>query len=162
VATKTYVLSIWMGKGKSGESDQTGEYYGDLYYIPQGDPCWILLAETNDSSPWKLFDNDGNRWVDSGATPGTGGYTTTPDSKLIVRKYIQVPVSATFVEVKASLKEYDPTAFDADEDLGTIYLKLPIPITNEYQSIQQGNSSTGMVTWDVNLSSEEYHQSLLS
>jgi hypothetical protein len=151
-----------MGKGKSGESDQTGEYYGDLYYIPQGDPCWILLAETSDSSPWKLFDDDGNRWVDSGATPGTGGYITTPDSKLIVRKYIEIPISATFVEVKASLKEYDPTVFDADEDLGTVYLKLPVPITNEYQSIQQGNSSTGIVTWDVNLASEEYHQSLFA
>ena len=81
MATKTYVLSVEMNHGKSGESDQTGEYYGDFYYIPQGDPCWILLAETSDSSPWKLFDNDGNHWVDSGATPGTGRAVSFSEGK---------------------------------------------------------------------------------
>lgn len=71
-----------------------------------------------------------------------------------------LPVSATFIEVKASLKEYDPTVFDADEDLGTSYLK--IPITNrEQKSIQQGTNSTGIVTWNVDLVSEEYFLSLI-
>jgi hypothetical protein len=159
VATKTYIIHILIAHGKSGESDLQGEYYGDFYYTPEGDSWWILLAETSDNSPWKIYDENADHWGGSGPSAGTPtGANTTPESIRIVRKEIELPTSATFIEVKASLKEYDPTVLDADEDLGTSYLKIPIS-NSEQKSIQQGTSSTGIVTWTVNLISKEYYLS---
>jgi hypothetical protein len=40
MATKTYCLDVWIVASNSQESDKKGEYYGIIYYRPQGEPNW--------------------------------------------------------------------------------------------------------------------------
>lgn len=70
--------------------------------------------------------------------------------------YITIPDSATFVELEASIREYDPGIFDADEDLGTAVFSVPIRAEGICQNeFTQGNASSGTIRHYITLESKE-------
>ncbi|MEH2094399.1 hypothetical protein [Nostoc sp.] len=141
MATKSYLLYITLDDSKySGEADRTAEYYGNFSYHAEGESVWTTLVETNESAPWSVLDSD------------TGFVSANANKQLSIlsARSIEIPASATFLEIKASIKEYDPSVFDADEDLGTSIITLPL---NGYQQKhnKQGGSASGEVGWLVEL-----------
>ena len=139
MATKSYSIEILLLDSKSGEDDRIAEYYGNFSYHAEGESWWTTLAETNDSAPWKVLDSD---------TTYSSAYAGRQLS-IFGSRLIQVPSSSTFIEIKAQIKEYDPSVFDADEDLGMSIISMPLLAHIQHKQNQQGSSAVGEVGWAV-------------
>ncbi len=140
MATKRYWIKITLLKSKSNEGDWVAEYYGNFMYHAEGESLWTTLAETNDSAPWKVLDSDTSISFSSGVANR---------QLAVVEQWIDVPSSSTVIDIKAQIKEYDPSAFDADEDLGTSIISMPLNESEERKESHQGNSNLGEVSWVV-------------
>jgi hypothetical protein len=145
MATKPYNVNfISLECLISGDSDPVSEFYGNFSYRAQEESTWTTLVATSDSSPWVI--QDGKVTKD--------GYYTAPKNIIILRDHIiNLPTTATFVEIRASIQEYDPSVFDADEDLGTCTISISLVPPIMQGKGEQGNSSTGKVAWwvDINI-----------
>lgn len=77
-------------------------------------------------------------------------------------KDLMLSESAKTVNFQTKLYEYDPSAFDADEDLGHIEFSVPLPSGEwketmipqiaTHDAINHGSSTTAMARWRVNIS----------
>jgi hypothetical protein len=138
--TKVLALSISITGGQSGETDGCSEFYGTYRYRAQGESSWTTIASTTDANTWNVADTHV-------AASKASNYKSLVENMLIT-----VPASATFVEIEASIREYDPSVFDADEDLGTAVFSIPIrPVYGKM--FTQGNASSGTITHSITLES---------
>jgi hypothetical protein len=82
----------------------------------------------------------------------------TRQVSLVRNMCIAVPASATFVELEASIREYDPSVFDADEDLGTAVFSVPVA-ANKITKMEftQGNASSGTIKHFITLEYKEHY-----
>ena len=142
--SKQYFLTLLLTCLEAGNDDldAKGEFYGAFGYQTDGQLGWTTIVETSDSNPWTLQ-------ADSLQTvmPKTQTY-------LAKNKVIEVPDSATFMRISAWLKEYDPTALNPDEDLGTQTITLSLSkadTSGEWQEVTQGSPSIGQVNWSAQL-----------
>ena len=151
MATKAFRLqiSIYCVSAGSDDLDRVAEFYGSISYRHEGQSSWTTIAQASDSSPWYIRERD----------------ATEVFEILPYNFKIDIPDSATFIEIQSSLKEYDPTIFDADENLGTQTISVPVPTPGNLESKEgsQGNGSIGQANISVRLVSvEDYENSLNS
>lgn len=132
-----YGLDVWIVSSNSKESDKTGEYYGSIYYRPEGQANWSLLTQATDSNTWTVQDD-------------IEGSLRGDDIKIGSTEF-QLSTSVTFVEVQASIKEYDPSIFDADEDLGSQTASITITRFSDTKSINLSCGSGEAIELQFNL-----------
>jgi hypothetical protein len=141
-----YTIALNIECIKANETDDTAEFYGAVQYRTDGKGDWIPFASTTDSNPWVV-----GRTASSTVRVGT--------------QNVILPESATTVNFQTKLYEYDPTVFDADEDLDYIEFAVPLPSgkriessflgtmpeTSTRREFKQGSSSTAVAGWAVNI-----------
>jgi len=127
VSTKKPILQVLLYDAIGDESDEVLEIYGSFRYQVDGGE-WITLASASDDDTWNLIVQSGHQHKVRGAP-----------SQTVYRHYLTLPSSAQTIRLQASLREYDPSIFDSDEDWGTEYCSLSVATKGQpFRDVKQG------------------------